>query len=200
MMNRKRIISQKTKAQRYLSPLVTILVGAIFSFIGFTLALSLDRQMIRTEFEKEVENRFETIKREIESNLHAVVSLKAFFDSIEDVDRSKFGNFVEPHLLINPSVQAIEWIPYVPQFERMAYEAAARQDGLSGFQITEREKQGNMIRAAEREGYAPVYFVEPYKGNEIGLGFDLASNPMRKESLEKSRDTGEMVATGRVTL
>ena len=57
-----------------------------------------------------------------------------------------------------------------------------------------------MVRAAERDEYFPVYFVEPSKGNEIALGFDLASNAIRKDALEKSRDTGEMVATGRITL
>jgi len=199
-MNWKTIISQGIKARRYLAPVVTILIGTIISFIGFALAVSLDRQMIRTEFEKEAENRFETIKREIESNLCAVVSLKAFFDSIEDVGGPQFRDFVGPHLSSNPSIQAIEWIPYVPHSERIAHEAAARQKGLSGFQITERATQGNMIRAAEREEYFPVYFVEPYKGNEIALGFDLASNSMRREALEKSRDAGEMVATGRITL
>jgi two-component system, sensor histidine kinase and response regulator len=197
----KKIISPGITAQRDLAPIVTILVGTIISFIGFTLVLSLDRQMIRTEFEKGAENHFETIKREIESNLHALVSLKAFFDSTPDVDRSEFRDFVGPHLLLLPSIQAIEWIPYVPHSERMAYEAAARQQtGLSNFQITERKTQENMVRAAEREEYFPVHFVEPYKGNEIALGFDLASNAIRKDALEKSRDTGQMVATGRISL
>jgi len=197
----KKIISPGITAQRDLAPIVTILVGTIISFIGFTLVLSLDRQMIRTEFEKGAENHFETIKREIESNLHALVSLKAFFDSIADVDRSEFRDFVGPHLLLLPSIQAIEWIPYVPHSERMAYEAAARQQtGLSNFQITERKTQENMVRAAEREEYFPVYFVEPNKGNEVALGFDLASNAIRKDALEKSRDTGQMVATGRISL
>jgi PAS domain S-box-containing protein len=199
-VNWKKIISRGIEAQRYLSPVVIILVGTMISLAGFTLALSLDRQMIRTEFEKEAENRFETIKREIESNLNAVVSLKAFFDSTGDVDRSEFRDFVGPHLAINPSVQAIEWIPFVPHFERMAYEAAARRNGLPDFEITERATQGDMIRAAEREEYFPVYFVEPRQGNEIALGFDLASNSMRREALEKSRDAGETVATGRITL
>jgi len=45
-----------------------------------------------------------------------------------------------------------------------------------------------------------VFYVEPIKGNEKALGFDLASNPARREALERSRDTGQLVATSRVTL
>ena len=51
-----------------------------------------------------------------------------------------------------------------------------------------------------REEYFPVYYVEPYQGNEAALGFDLASNPVRLEALNKSRDSGQGVATARITL
>jgi PAS domain S-box-containing protein len=57
-----------------------------------------------------------------------------------------------------------------------------------------------MVRAPQRKEYFPVYFVEPYKGNEIALGFDLGSDPTRLKPLERSRDTGEMVATARIKL
>ena len=54
---------------------------------------------------------------------------------------------------------------------------AARTEGFPDFQFTERIAQGKMKRAERRKEYFPVYFVEPYKGNEMALGFDLASNP-----------------------
>ena len=52
----------------------------------------------------------------------------------------------------------------------------------------------------QRDEYFPVYFVEPYKGNEIALGFDLGLDITRLQSLQQSRDTGEIVATARITL
>jgi CHASE1-domain containing sensor protein len=57
-----------------------------------------------------------------------------------------------------------------------------------------------MVRARERDEYFPVYFVEPYKGNEAALGFDLASNQARGASLSLARDTGKTTATSRVIL
>ena len=57
-----------------------------------------------------------------------------------------------------------------------------------------------MVKSPRRSEYYPVYFVEPYKGNEIALGFDLASDATRKESLERARDTGQLVATRRIKL
>jgi len=107
---------------------------------------------------------------------------------------------VKPFLSRYPGIQALEWIPRVPDSEREVYEEGSRKDGFPDFQITERKAQGNMVRAAQREEYFPVYFVEPYEGNEVALGFDLASNPSRLEALNRSRKTGEMVATARITL
>jgi len=38
---------------------------------------------------------------------------------------------------------------------------------------------GKLKTAEQRKEYYPVYFVEPNKGNEMALGFDLSSNPTR---------------------
>ena len=48
--------------------------------------------------------------------------------------------------------------------------------------------------------YFPVYYVEPYAGNAAALGFDLGSNSARLKPLSRARDSGNMVATSRITL
>jgi len=57
-----------------------------------------------------------------------------------------------------------------------------------------------MVPAARRAEYFPVYYVEPYAGNELALGFDLASNSARQAAINRSRNTGKLTATARVTL
>ncbi len=60
--------------------------------------------------------------------------------------------------------------------------------------------QGDLIPAAQRDEYFPVYFVEPLAGNEAAMGFDLGSDPARLAALKRARDTGKTVTTQRVTL
>src|SRR5206468_3801133 len=60
--------------------------------------------------------------------------------------------------------------------------------------------QGEVVRAAARDVYFPVYFLEPYQGNEAALGFDLASEPIRLEALDRARDSGEVAVTAKVAL
>ena len=45
-----------------------------------------------------------------------------------------------------------------------------------------------------------VNYLEPLAGNESAFGFDLGSNPARREAVEKARDTGELVATAGINL
>jgi PAS domain S-box-containing protein len=178
----------------------TILAGALISCAGAFVAMRVDRQVTRLEFEKRAEAWFESIKRESESNLHALVSLKALYGSNQEVDRFELKEFADNLLMIHPSLQAIGWAPEVSLAERADYENAAKRDGYPEFQIGERTPDGKMIRAGDRAEYFPVYYVEPYKGNEAALGFDLASNSVRREALERARNMGKMSTSMRVKL
>ncbi|TBR22817.1 response regulator, partial [bacterium] len=49
-------------------------------------------------------------------------------------------------------------------------------------------------------GGFPVAYIEPLDANRRALGFDVASEPVRREALGRAADSGEPAATGRVTL
>ena len=189
-----------SKIKRYGIPLLIIILGLLLSLTIFILARDWDLQRIRTQFNREADDYYETLKREIDSDLQTLLSLQTFYFYSHKVERSDFKDFVKPILSRHPGIQALEWIPRIPNSQRETYEKAARQDGFPGFQLTDREAQGKMVKSPHREEYFPVYFVEPYKGNEAALGFNLASDQKRREVLERSCDTGEMVASGRIRL
>ena len=141
-----------------------------------------------------------TLSDTFESYFDVLYSVKGLFDSSEKVERQEFHIFVQRLFERHSGIQALEWIPRVTRRQRSAYEAAARRDGFSGFQITERHSQGHMVPAAQRAEYFPVYYVEPYAGNELAIGFDLASNFERLTAINRSRETGRLTATARLTL
>ncbi len=180
---------------------VILVLGVALSITVSALSYYADKKLIQAEFNEAAENRYSAFKREIDSDLSALASLQALYNSSrKGVERSEFRNFTNHILKQHASIQALEWMPRVPDSRREAYERAARREGFPDFQLTERIAQGKMRREEKRKEYFPVYFVEPYKGNEIALGFDLASNPERLETLEAARKTGEISATGRITL
>jgi two-component system cell cycle sensor histidine kinase/response regulator CckA len=186
--------------RRYAMVIVVACIGIFITFSGFLFVRRVEIQRVKTELLLDAREHVSALEKEISVNFSALQSLHSFFKGSEVVTREEFRIFAEDVLQYTPGFQALEWIPRVLRNQREEYERSARIDGFRDFQITERQEQGEMIRAAEREEYFPVYFVDPYKGNEIALGYDLASNPARKAALEKSRDTGQMIATTRITL
>jgi signal transduction histidine kinase len=99
-----------------------------------------------------------------------------------------------------PGIQALEWIPRVPAEKRSDYEKQGEKDGLYGFKFTEKDTLGNIVPARERDEYYPVYYVEPFEGNQGILGFDLASNRDSRRILDRARDTGQMIAAQQVAV
>lgn len=190
----------KHARRHYRSLVITICVGVVLSLMMFAVVRAWERRGTQLSFERAAHDRIAAVRREIENDVEVLQAVAAFFAASREVERHEFRAFVNFLLAPRPSIQALEWIPRVPETQRAAYEAAARQQGYPNFQITERRAQGEMVRAGRRAEYFPVYYVEPYQGNEIALGFDVASHPTRLDALHAARDAGEMVATTRTTL
>ncbi|MCI5210506.1 MAG: hypothetical protein D3910_17335 [Candidatus Electrothrix sp. ATG2] len=64
----------------------------------------------------------------------------------------------------------------------------------------EKKPQGQLVQAETRPDYVIVYYIEPVKGNEAALGFDIASNEKRLKSIEVARDSDAVVVTERISL
>ncbi|MBC8095450.1 MAG: CHASE domain-containing protein, partial [Akkermansiaceae bacterium] len=129
--------------------------------------------------------------------LHSIVSLHAAEGCIE---RNQFRQFVQQALARQPELQALSWNPLVPATRRSELETAARAAGLSGFSFREKNPAGELVPAAERSEYVPVYFIEPVEPNAAALGYDLDSDSCRRQSLEQARDTGQPVASAPLRL
>ena len=180
---------------------------AVF-LVGLALSAALFAVFVRNTLHDELQQTYQeeaapltvAIVRSIDSSLNAISSISGLYAASNEVERDEFRAYVEQNFVLYDKTQAVEWIPRVSAADRAAYEALARRDGLKEFRITELNSAGRVVPAAERKEYYPVYFVEPLGGNEAALGFDLASNPVRREALGRARDTGRMVSTQRIQL
>lgn len=178
-------------------PLILLCTAAVLLFI---YASSREMSRLTRDFDQQALNLSHALDsrlRTYEEDLH---SLERFFTSSSQIGREDFRRFVTHTLEQHEGIQAIEWIPRVVPLERGAFELRAREDGFESFQITQQDPQGNLTRRTEADEYFPVFYLEPFAGNEAALGFDLASNPVRLAAMNRARDTGESVATERITL
>lgn len=185
--------------QRRLSvalPLAALLPLILFIFIR---ASAWENTQIRLKFQNQTGNLAHNMQVNFAGYLQSITAIERFYASSSHVNREEFRVFTATAFQNFPGIQALEWIPKVTDEQRDGFEKSAQQEGLYGFQIQETQ-QGVMVPAAKRSIYFPVFYVEPWARNKKALGFDLASNPARRAALEQAQDSGQQVATRRITL
>jgi len=179
--------------------LAIAVVGVTLSSFTGWLLYEIEEKSIISELQKDVDERASSLYRELSINFETLQSLAILFDGATIPEYERFQDVARRIIRRHSDIQALEWIPRILHSKRSQYISKIRRY-YPDYEISERQEQGVMVRAKEREEYFPVYFVEPLSGNEAALGFDLSSSPSRLETLEKSRDRGIPQATASITL
>ena len=128
-----------------------------------------------------------------------LAQLERSFSGPTFVSRAEFRHLAQNLLQRFSTIQAVKWAPRVGPQQRIGFEEA-QQAELPGFEIREVDPSGQRRRARERALYYPVTYVEPLKGNEHIVGFDLASEPGRKIAVEETVKTGLVRTTPSIRL
>jgi PAS domain S-box-containing protein len=123
----------------------------------------------------------------------------AFVSRHQPVTSQEFRDLVQTLLQRFPIIQAVEWAPLVQSAERARFEAAQRAE-VPGFEIRQRESSGEMRAADDRIRFYPITYVEPPRGNEQAIGFDLASDETRRVAIEAATGSGNLAATAPIRL
>jgi HD-GYP domain-containing protein (c-di-GMP phosphodiesterase class II) len=165
----------------------------------FFLLREEEERKIETAFCVEAADRTAAIKNTFKSHVSLLESVQATFNSVPQLHREEFDKLLQPFRDHAHSIVAVEWMPCVPHNQRYQYEEAARHDGIEGFQFTELDSRQQIVRAAVRSEYFPIYYIGPGSGNPLVFGYDLASEPTRFETVRKARDSGKIQASGRIT-
>jgi signal transduction histidine kinase/CheY-like chemotaxis protein len=175
-------------------------LGVILGFFLYYLGQHYQTKALQDRFQHEVKQSKTILEGKLEINKNILEGIGSLFNASQVVTRDEFNVFVDPLLKHNKFIQALSWVPRISDDQRVKFENLAKKDGFPNFQITERNKQGVMVRAGIRPEYYPVFFIGPYIGNEAAQGFDLASNPIRQKSLKMAIDYGKPVATSKINL
>ncbi|MBF0381368.1 MAG: CHASE domain-containing protein [Magnetococcales bacterium] len=173
--------------------------------IIFIWVRNVEQEHVEHQFKYDSSVYVSLIQRAIDRNQEVVDFLGVFIATESELHGvgniyNEFVKFTRLPLNNHKDIRALEFIPRVMDIQRGDFENDARDIGFSDFRIKERNEQGVMVLAKRREEYFPVYFVEPIKGNEMALGFDLASEPVRRNAIDLARDSGKTVITGRIKL
>jgi len=183
-----------------INALLTIFIGLVISIIVYNYTANNLQKSNVLELEHLFKQETSLIQRELDINIEVLASLGNLFKSQKDVTRAQFKKFVNGSLSKYQSIQALEWIPRVPNHLREAYEERAAKDLTLDFKIKSKNSAGKMVSEKTKKEYFPVYYVEPLLGNLKAVGFDLSSSATRLVSLNQSRKSKRSAATARIKL
>ena len=171
-------------------------------FLSVATAFLLEKQVqheARLKFEGTVSDWPDAIEARIRAYADILLGIRGMFIAADSVSRTEFQSYIDS-LDLNrryPGVQVIHYGHRIAASERPMLEAAVRSDrsvdpaGYPNFSIKP---------PGERPEYVVVIYVEPMAGNEAALGLDLGGDPVRLAALDRTRDSGQLTASGTIAL
>ncbi|HVQ39804.1 MAG TPA: CHASE domain-containing protein, partial [Pyrinomonadaceae bacterium] len=179
---------------RQLTPYLVLAAGLLFTFIVSYRLAKVGEAEDRARFQVLVQDVHGRVESRLEGYTAVLRAGTGLFSAHNAVKETEFKTFVKMVGLAEhyPGVQGMGFSLKLKPEERAALVAARKLEGADGFHLSPE---------SERDEYHAIIYLEPQdQRNRAGLGFDMFTEPTRREPMERARDTGLPAASGRVTL
>jgi len=131
----------------------------------------------------------------------ALSALRRLIEVTPDMTYPQFEHFTRITLKDNPDIFALSFNPYVLSARRQAFEReTAQRSNIAGFEIKERDAQKRLVRAADRPEYVTVGFIAPLAGNVPAIGYDINSEPIRHDAIQRAKASAAPAVTAPIQL
>lgn len=177
-----------------LFPWMVFVLGIGLSFVLWRDASRTQEEKARLAFELQVDKVVSGIEDRFSAHEQILRGVAGLFLASESVDRKEFHQYVKSlHLdLRYPGIQGIGYAPLFPRAQLDGHTARIRKEGFPTYRV---HPEG------ERDQYSAITYLEPFNWrNQRAFGFDMYSEPVRRQAMEQARDTGRPALSGRVTL
>lgn len=179
---------------RYLIPYLVLAVGLVFtSIVSYRLATGTEAED-RARFQGLVQQVHVGIESRLETYRALVLAGAGLFEASQTVDENKFKRFVDTLKVAEnyPGIRGIGFSLRVKPEERQALIDTMRRQGHQDFRV--------WPDSSRSEYHSVIYAQPPNERNRALIGFDMATEPIRRDAMERARDTGQPAASHRVAL
>ena len=173
---------------------LALVISLAVTAVVCAATMQLAHQQAQERFQLRCEGVVTKIKQ---SMLEYEVVLRGgagLFTATEKVTRSGWHSYVNSLSLntVFPGILGVGYSKLVQHDELHGYVEAVRAEGLADYRVFPQE---------DHPYYVPVMYLEPdEERNKQSMGFDMASESVRKEAMERARDTGQPALSGAVRL
>ena len=173
---------------------LVFVLSIVVTALGWLLSSQAIEKRAKDRFSFEVRDAQERIQNRINQYQQILRGGVAFFDANHDVDRENWRVYVSSLNLQRelPGVQGFAFAERVSPDNLKQHENRLRVEGFASYLVS---PQG------DREVYFPITLIEPFdERNQRAFGFDMFSEPIRREAMQHAMDTGQATVSGLVQL
>jgi len=177
-----------------------IAVGVLLSVFAFTQSRESIRAEAIARFEKLAERTVSEIQRSINQPVYGLKGARGVYAASQDVSRSEFEAYVASRDLKTefPGAIGFGFIERVERDDLDAFIQRERADAAPSFTVKSDPAPGSML--VDAPDLYVIKFVYPLDANREAWGYDVGSELVRREAVERAVRTGEPAISGRISL
>ena len=188
--------SDELWAERRRQIVVPMLLVLGLVWLAFYGTARWEKQSMDSEIEADGVSIAGRIQDRMIAHREVLSSVNHFIEAMPEFTFLQFRKFTRITLQDNPDISALSFNDLVLLEDRAAYESQmSALSPLGSYRITERDGQQRLAPAGSRPLYAPVRYIVPLSKNRPAVGFDIYSEPMRRDAIERARRTNAMAVT-----
>src|SRR5690242_19477058 len=180
---------QLKPAYRVFLPYLILLLGLCFTLVVYYYFSKLTFEQDQSRFHQNVDDLQDQIAVKLDTSIVLLRAGTGLFAASDDVNLSEFNRFVQRFQLEEnyPGIQCVGFAAVFRPQEKDALVKRMRGEGETTFDV---------YPAGARDIYTAIVFLQPKaKGNERAIGYDMFTDPVRREAMERARDSGQPAAS-----
>jgi PAS domain S-box-containing protein len=159
-----------------------------------TLVRQTTEEQIHQRFLYRAEQERSNILFRMEAHVQVLRGAAALFHASDQVDRQEWRDYIASLQLEKslPGIQGVGFSLMIAPRDKESHERSIRAKGFPDYAIKP---------AGQRAQYSSIVYLEPFNGRNLrAFGYDMFSEPVRREAMEYARDYGEPALSSKVTL
>ncbi|HRV45986.1 MAG TPA: CHASE domain-containing protein [Smithellaceae bacterium] len=188
----------RERRRQIVVPMLLILGLVWLAFYG---TARWEKQAVDRDIEADGFSIANRVQDRLIAHREVLSSLGHFIEATPGFTFRQFQKFTRITIQDNPDISALSFNDWVLHEDRADYESRmSRLSPLGSYRITELDNQQRLVPAAERPEYVPVRYIVPLSKNRPAVGYDICSEPLRRDAIERARRTSAMSVTAPLQL
>lgn len=182
------------KKTKYALPCLALVLFLLATLLTWHITRDAVNQLSKNYFDFRVQEIVSRVEKRLQAYEQVLLGVKGIYEFARYIDRHRFRKYVASLRLADnyPGFEGVGFSLLISAADLDAHLADVRTEGFPEYSI---KPEG------QRDPYSSILYLEPFSDRNLrAFGYDMFSEPVRREAMEHARDTGNAALSGKVRL